>query len=327
MDAMTAGLRWGMMAQAVFLPPRRKPRPMTPPAPPFAHLTVIGCGLIGGSFLMACRQAYPTMTIHAVDRDAQTLQFLLRHDLARHVSPTLPTHLEPGHLVLLATHLRDSLSLLEALAPHVSDHDVLVSDVGSCKRAICTRGAELLGARFIGGHPLAGKEFSGVGHATPLLFHGKPYALCPAAGESHPLADALRQVLSVGLGAHVRELPADEHDRAMAFVSHFPQLYAVLLANLLGRHQPGHLLALHGAGLDDQLRLAASPYALWRDVFAFNEDNLREILGLFGGLCAEAEPLLTQPAMAMWFERANEAHHAFHQSRLPGSIASVSTGD
>lgn len=275
---------------------------------------------------MACRQAYPAMTLRAVDNCPDTLQYLLRHDVAHHTSLTPPTTFAPDHLVILSAHLRQSLTLLETIAPSIPESGVLVSDAGSCKRAICARGAELLGARFIGGHPLAGKEFSGVRRATPLLFHHKPWALCPVspisedqeAAEDHKQRLApLRRLLRDGLGAMIQEVDPERHDRAMAFVSHFPQLYAVLLANLLNRNQPGQLLGLHGAGLDDQLRLAASPYGLWRDVFDLNSDNLRDILGLFRQLCDEADPLLTQPAMATWFERANQAHQAFHQKPTP----------
>ncbi len=284
---------------------------------PFRHLTVIGLGLIGGSLAMAAKERFPELTVHAVDSHAESLQYALRSKIADQVSLTLPPVLEAGHLVVIATHLSDSLKMLEALAPVVQGEDVLVSDVGSCKRAITALGRQLLPSQFIAGHPMAGKEFSGIMHATSLLFAGKAYLFCPHEQTDPVRLDTLKGFVQ-GLGAMPREIDPDTHDRYMAYVSHLPQLYAVLLTNLLYRHEPGRLLALHGGGLDDQLRLAASPYAMWRDIFQQNADNLSGVLKELQGIIEEAAPLLAADGESLqpWFERSNEVHQAFHAIRL-----------
>ncbi len=288
---------------------------------PFKYLTVIGTGLLGGSFAMACRQMYPDLHIQAVDSSEKTLQYALRAQVVDKVSLKLPVDFEEDHLIVLATHLTASIDLLKELTPKVKGRNITVTDIGSCKRAICKLGEAVLPSQFIGGHPLAGKEFSGIEHATGLLFAQKPYAFCPPVyleqdAELQDRFDKLKAFITVGLRAKIGELDTEEHDRYMAFVSHFPQLYAIMLTNLLHRNQPGKLLAFHGAGIDDQLRLAASPYEMWRDIFELNQDNILSVIQQFSSMATEAEDVLTKPPMAMWFNRANELHQEFHEFRL-----------
>lgn len=298
--------------------------PLTSHPTLFNHITVFGAGLIGGSFLMACR-AKPELHIRAVDPHDETLQYLLRAQTVDQVSLTFPNEFAENHLIVLAAHLDTNIELLQTLAPKVKDRDdVLITDIGSCKQAICDLGDAILPHHFVGGHPLAGKEFSGVKHATPLLFAGKPFAICPPTPyPTDPTitgnVEHLMQFIETTLHAKVGTLDRAQHDKAMAYVSHFPQLYATLLTNLLAQNRPGELLGFHGAGMDDQLRLAASPYAMWQHVFDQNRDHLLDVIRQSRALLEEAETLLSgqhpAPTMATWFERANTIHREFHQFR------------
>jgi prephenate dehydrogenase len=298
--------------------------------PIYRHLTVIGCGLLGGSWLMAAKESNPTLHTRAVDTNAETLQYLLKAHVADDVSLTLPTQWESNHLVIIATHLTASLEVLKQLAPLVQhDPTLTVSDIGSCKRAIVALGQELLPNQFVGGHPLAGKEVSGVQNATSLLFAGKPYVLCPNVANATPayaqhIAN-LKHFIETTLRAGVGTQTVDTHDRAMAFVSHLPQLYAVVLTQLLAQNRPAELLAFHGAGMDGHLRLAASPYDMWHDVVLQNADNLKEVIGQCKALLAQLETQLnaihTTPTedanalLAQWFTSANTIHQRFHQAK------------
>ena len=299
-------------------------------SPYYGHLTVIGCGLLGGSWLMAAKDAHPNLHTRAVDTNAETLQYLLKAQAADDVSLTLPTQWEPNHLIIIATHLTASLEVLKQLAPLVqNDPTITISDIGSCKRAIVLLGQDLLPDQFVGGHPLAGKEVSGVKNATSLLFAGKPYVLCPnSTNPSITYAqrvEHLKQFIETTLRARVGTQDINTHDRAMAFVSHLPQLYAVVLTQLLAKNRPGELLAFHGAGMDGHLRLAASPYEMWHDVVLQNADNLKEVIGQCKELLAQLETQLdciaTTPTddhtalLAQWFEGANVIHQRFHQAK------------
>lgn len=295
---------------------------------PFKRLTIFGLGLIGGSLAMAARERFPDWQIQGVDLHAETLQYALRSRIIDKAALNIgeaATWFESAspdepQLIVLAAHLDQNLELLELLAPLVRGRPFLVTDIGSCKRRIAELGQKLLPIEFIAGHPMAGREFSGIEGATPLMFVGKAYLLCP---HSQPDSQRLEwlQAFVKGLGANPRLIDAERHDRYMAYVSHLPQLYAVMLTNLLYRHEPGHLLAYHGGGLDDQLRLAASPHRMWGQVFAQNEDNMAAVLTELRQMIDEVLPLLDGGAnaknetMKLWFARANEVHRQFQAIR------------
>ncbi len=278
----------------------------------FERLTVIGFGLIGGSFAMAAREMCPDLWIQAVDPDSKTLTYAISSEVVDKVSLTLPESFEENHLVVLATHLSDSLEILKDLAPRVAGKDILVSDVGSCKRAICALGETLLPRQFVGGHPMAGKEFSGVRQATSLLFAGKTFFVCPPADFPEETLSRLEEALRA-FRMVPRRIDPETHDRYMAYMSHLPQLYSIVLTNLIHAHEPARMLPLHGGGIDDQLRLAASPYPMWRDVFIQNQDNLRMVLRELTGLLQQADGDLDTDAMVSWFERSNFLHQEFQE--------------
>ncbi len=296
---------------------------------PFKRLTVIGLGLIGGSLAMAARERFPGWHIQGVDPNAETLQYALKHQIIDQASLTLPDAFEEEQLIIIAPHLTASLETLRALAPNVRGKRIVVTDIGSCKRDITALGQELLPTQFIAGHPMAGKEFSGIENATALLFAGKSYLFCPHDKTDPDTLEQLKH-FAQSLGGIPRLIDAERHDRYMAYVSHLPQLYAILLTNLLYRHEPGHLLAYHGGGLDDQLRLAASPYAMWSDVFARNADNLTQVLTELRNMIDEVLPLLkpqenASATLEPWFERSNEIQRQFHAIRLSRSIGQSPT--
>jgi prephenate dehydrogenase len=279
----------------------------------FERLTVIGLGLIGGSIAMAARERFPHWQVTGVDPKAESLQYALKHQLIDQAALTLPERFEDNHLIVIACHVTPALDVLRQLAPLIQGQNILVTDIGSCKQKITALGQSLLPTQFIAGHPMAGKEFSGIAHATPLLFAGKSYLLCPHA-QSVPQALESLQAFVRTLGAHPKLIDAEKHDRYMAYVSHLPQLYAVMLTQLLYKNEPGHLMAYHGAGLDDQLRLAASPYEMWGDILCQNADHLETALLGLRAVIDEALPLLREgdrDGLKVWFDRANEMHSQF----------------
>ena len=156
-----------------------------------------------------------------------------------------------------------------------------------------TAGADL--ASLCGTHPMAGKESSGPAAATASLFVGRPWALCPSARTS-PAALAAARSLAERCGGVPLELPAAEHDAAVALVSHLPQVAASALAAVLLAHAPGEL-RLAGPGLQDTSRIAASAPALWVEVLTQNAAavaplvrNLAAELGRCGDSAGEPRP-------------------------------------
>ncbi|MEB3205966.1 MAG: prephenate dehydrogenase/arogenate dehydrogenase family protein [Vampirovibrionales bacterium] len=317
---------------------------------PFQRLTVVGVGLIGGSVALAARRAWPELWIEAVDAaaDVQAYAQLLVDDEANAVfqrvysdiseifaNPTPSEHadsLATSHLIVIAAHLSANRELLQRLSDVLPpDANPVISDIGSCKRQICALGESLFPEQFIGGHPLAGRERSGLAMAQATLFDGKPWLFCPPEGAT---VDSRLQAFVAGLGAaRVITLTPARHDMIMAFISHFPQLYSTLLINLLdqaGREDPQHavdLLQFQGTGIAGHLRLAASPYAMWHEVFSENADNLSSVLRAWQALTSQAQGVLASsfdnehqedapqdvlnPLLETWFTRANTLYDTF----------------
>ena len=293
---------------------------------PYQTIIVVGLGLIGGSFMLALRERYPNTTLIGVDANAETVQQALKNrwvnqaylQLADVPLETLSSTSNTHQLIVLASHLSVNEALLEAIAPRVQAlPSVTVMDLGSCKRKITTMGQHLLPSQFVGGHPMAGREKGGLGNASALLFFGKRFLLTPHEGlVGSETLQRLEQLLKA-IGVNPVYMSAEEHDRTMAFMSHLPQLYAVLLTNLISRYEPGKLLGNHGGGIDDQLRIAASPYAMWGDVFTENSDNMREVLAEMIAMLQELHQKIDSPELADWFAISNQIHAAFHQLKQP----------
>jgi prephenate dehydrogenase len=302
------------MLSSVVQTNREPPTTRKDMATGFKFLTVIGLGLIGGSFAMAVRAVFPDIHILGVDEDEEALTYAIRAGIVDKVSRQLPERFEENHLVVIATHLNSSLKVLSAVAKTLTDltvENVLVMDVGSCKRQICELAETVLPEKFIGGHPMAGKEFSGIEQATSLLMMGKWFLLTPLKNTPHDALVRLEAFLT-SLGTLPKIVDGEHHDRYMAYVSHLPQLYAIGLTNLLFQHEPARLLSYHGGGIDDQLRLSASPYVMWRDVYAQNQDNVKAALD---GLIRELQLLsenLSGEALETAFLQANMVHRVFH---------------
>jgi prephenate dehydrogenase len=170
----------------------------------------------------------------------------------------------------------------------LAEPDTFVTDAASTKRSVCGIAAESFhqgGAHFLGGHPMAGKEISGIAAAEATLFRGSKYALIRhSSRETSDKGRESRVAQFVAViekfGAEPVWIDADAHDRAAAVVSHLPQLLSVALASVVRDQtdETGLPVTLAGRGLRDALRLAGSPYSVWRDIILTNTDNLERVL-------------------------------------------------
>jgi len=247
-------------------------------------ITIIGCGLIGGSMALSLKRRRPDCTVACLDlperlpaiREAGiTDQVGTMDDAARHVPES--------SIVILATPVQSVLDTLDLLSPFLRD-GTIVTDVGSTKKKIMTEAPKLLppGVHFIGGHPMAGSERSGVEAADALLFSERVYALCPYQDTpSNALLTMIELVES--LLALPITIDPEEHDRIMAMVSHLPQLIAVALMNtaLAGDAEHGMLDKMAGRGFLDMTRLAASDYGIWKGILETNADAIRNAVDQF----------------------------------------------
>jgi len=249
----------------------------------FSRITIIGTGLIGGSFALASRRAGFLGQIIGCDREAVLAK--ARDFGAIDQAIAAPEEAVKGSdLVVLATPVGSIIDLLERIGPLVSP-DALITDVGSTKIEIMSRARDVFGTdvakRFLPGHPMAGKENSGVEHADADLFRDAVWLLTPFLGQdlNHPNIAAFTELLKK-TGTRVLSFDPHEHDRICALVSHLPQMistaFASTLVDELGDDpQAG---AIGGRALREMTRIAGSPYSMWRDIALTNTKNIQDAL-------------------------------------------------
>jgi prephenate dehydrogenase len=239
--------------------------------PIFPRIGIVGLGLIGGSIALAARQIWPSSLVIAVD-NKDVLETAMRLHAIDVAADDLIV-LAEADLVILAAPVRQNLALLAELDENVRQPAV-VTDTGSTKRDIVAA-AKRLPARFtfIGGHPLGGAAKSGLEHARPDLFKGRPWLFTPSGDGS---GEALDKLLSFvrALGAEPKVVGVAAHDRLLAYLSHLPQLTASALMGVVGEAVGDEGLALAGRGLTDTTRLASSPAEIWKDIAATNADEI-----------------------------------------------------
>jgi prephenate dehydrogenase len=252
----------------------------------FRRVAVIGTGLIGGSFALALRKYFPDSVVVGWDK-TQVLRHALERGAVHEAIPDLTLAVAGADLIYVALPVGHTIELLPEIA-RLAPTNALVTDASSTKRSVCAVAAESFhegGAHFLGGHPMAGKEISGIAAADANLFRGSKYALIRASAKEK--GDKEREPRVAGFVALIEKLSAEPvwleaevHDRAAAVVSHLPQLLSVALAGVVRSQtdETGLPITLAGRGLRDALRLAGSPYSVWRDIILTNSDNLERVL-------------------------------------------------
>ncbi|MDQ6760959.1 MAG: prephenate dehydrogenase [Acidobacteriota bacterium] len=265
-------------------------------------IAIYGVGLIGGSFALALRKGGFAGRILGVSSPGTLTRALENRIIDEAASPESAA--QQADVLYLAQPVRAILDSLPELNKWVRP-DALITDAGSTKQAIVAQAAEsLMGAQFLGGHPLAGKESRGLPSADADLFRGRTYVLTPASADALATPRA-REFLSwlERIGAVPTIMDAEEHDRTVALTSHLPQLGSVALAMLLAQKNCVDQGAF-GPGLLDSTRLALSPYEVWADILATNSGFIDQALTAFIAVLETLRHDLTKPEMSAHFGTA-----------------------
>jgi prephenate dehydrogenase len=274
------------------------------------QITIIGTGLIGGSLGLAFRRKKFAGRIMGCDREAALEKARARGAIDAG-TPHLTDAVHGSQLVILATPVLAIIDLIERLGPALPAK-ALLTDVGSTKAAIIERAVKVFGKhagqRFLGGHPMAGKESSGIDYADPDLFHNAVWFFTPVPRQTlHDGVIAEYAGWIDAMGARIAMLPAQEHDRLCAWISHVPQMISTALAAALveefGADAP--LLPAGGRALQEMTRISASPYSMWRDVAISNKKNLEKALWKVEQRLAHIRENLATRGLAEEFEQAH----------------------
>ncbi|HSI24317.1 MAG TPA: prephenate dehydrogenase/arogenate dehydrogenase family protein [Methylotenera sp.] len=279
-------------------------------------LVIFGVGLIGGSVALALKKAGNAPQIIGVGRTQESLKAALDLSVIDVATSDISFALKDADLVLIATPVAQTPAILAAIKPYLSAHTI-ITDAGSTKGDVLSYAHEVLGTKsnqFIGGHPIAGAEKSGVTAAMADLYMNKNVVLTPTDNTS-PEAISIAKQLWQTCGANVSEMTAATHDSIFAAVSHLPHLLAfALVDDIASRPNAAQLFGFAASGFRDFTRIAGSHPEMWRDISLANKNALLSEINAFETELSTLKTMLQNEDSAglqALFERASVARNAW----------------
>jgi len=277
---------------------------------PPRQITIIGTGLIGGSLALALKKRNFRGRIVGCDR-APVLERAQEKGVIDAALTNPADAVQGSSWVVLATPVVAVIDLIERLGPALPAK-TLLADVASTKGEVVARARKTFGKaaaqRFLPGHPMAGKEQSGVEFADPDLFQGAAWFVTPLPGQdvySGLSGEFLEWVERIG--ARIASVSPREHDQLCAWISHLPQMISTALAaSLVDEFGDAPLLEAGGRALREMTRISSSPYSMWRDIAITNKANISDALLKLEQRLAHIRENLDSRELAAEFERAHE---------------------
>lgn len=271
-------------------------------------ISIIGLGLIGGSIASALKNVRFSGVIVGVDPNLENLKTAKEKGLVDIITNNIKEVVEEADLIIIATPLRYYEGIFKEISLHIKG-DTIITDVGSVKGYVHELAKKLLPkeVKFIGGHPMAGSEKSGVNAANPYLFENAYYFL--TADNLELLSQEINKLKGFIqlLGAYPVTTSIQKHDQIVAYISHTPHLMAVILSNMLDINKNFSFIPFVGGGFRDTTRIAAGNPDMWRDIFLQNKEELLKGIESCEGLIKEFKELLIKEDIGRIDELLNKA--------------------
>lgn len=248
----------------------------------FSRVAILGLGLMGGSLALALRDAGVAMRVVGYDRTPEVATRACTRGMVDEASFSVAEAVGGADLVVLAVPVVTERALLEQAIPHLTA-GAIVTDLGSTKRAVVSWAEELLppDVHFVGGHPMAGRELSGLDASDATLYRGAVWCLTPTPQADRAAVQRLSSLIAT-LGASPVLLDADRHDYLIAGVSHLPILAAAGLVRTLARDAGwADLMLLAAGGFRDTTRVASGDPRMARDICLTNRDEILRWLDVY----------------------------------------------
>ena len=278
-----------------------------------AHIAIVGLGLMGGSLAAALSGKCASIT--GIDTNAKSLEYALEKGLVVRAAADLEKGLDGVDAVILAAPVRTILKLLDKLAASIRV-ECLVMDLGSTKREIVARMERLPGnLQSIGGHPMCGREVSGIQQADGQLYQNQPFILVPHSRTGEGTLNFARQVVEAA-GSRLVMMEPRQHDRIVAAVSHLPYLISCGLvgtAEATATDESGLVWEVAASGFRDTSRLAASDITMMVDILLTNRKAILNSVNMFKSqldklehlIAAEEDELVRQILVNIYERRKN----------------------
>lgn len=280
----------------------------------------IGLGLIGGSVAKAIRKYYPNFEIIAFDKNRETLALAVQENIIDTACSSIDAHFSECGYIFLCAPVSCNAAYLAQLKSIITDNCIL-TDVGSVKTSIHEE-IQALGMEenFIGGHPMAGAEKSGLANAKAHLIENAYYILTPSKKISEEKINAYKQLITT-LKAIPVVLDYREHDIITGTISHLPHIIAATLVNYVRDHdnQDELMKALAAGGFKDITRIASSSPVMWQQICLKNRNNISQILGGYIHALKQAKEAVdsgSEAALYSLFETSRD-----YRNSIPGASA------
>ena len=262
----------------------------------FNSVAIVGVGLIGGSFALSARQKGIFNHIVGIGRTPENLRKARDLNVVDEFTLNLDEGVKNAELVVIATPVSNIIPIIKKILPALKK-GAIITDVGSVKNEIMieTDKLSLPGVFFVGSHPIAGTENSGVEAAFSDLFLGKKCILTPSE-KTDPSALEKIKNLWMSVGSEVFFMDSEQHDQILGAVSHLPHMIAFALVNYLHEinNEKESVFKFSGGGLKDFTRIAASHPIMWKDIALMNKENLVNLMEGFQKTLEELKELINR---------------------------------
>jgi len=272
------------------------------------QVTIIGVGLIGGSFALDLKQHLPGVSISGIDQNEAHLKDALKLGIIDQVGAF--NHLINADLVVLSIPVNAAIRVLPEILDLIADHTVVI-DMGSTKDGICNAVAtHPRRANFLATHPIAGTEFSGPSAAMKGLFKNKTNIICELDSTLPHLSEAVLTLFKT-LEMHLRFMPAKAHDKHIAYVSHLSHISAFMLGKTVIEKEKNErdIFDMAGSGFASTVRLAKSSPEMWTPIFKQNKTNVIETLEEYINNLAHFKKLMEQDDFEAIFSEMESTNH------------------
>ncbi len=282
----------------------------------FKNIAIIGVGLMGGSFALALKDKGYKGAITGIGRNKDNLVRAKERGIIDDYSTVHADGVKEADLIVLASSVGQFEPIAKSIRKSIKN-GAIVTDVGSVKAEIIRMVVPLMpaGVSFVGAHPIAGKECSGIDAATAGLFNNATCIITPTTDTDKK---AMEKVIDVWkkVGARTILMSPEEHDLVFAAVSHLPHIVAYALVNSIMDVDKG-VLHYGGRGLKDMTRIALSPTELWRDICANNRADILKTLRTFSASLSHMINLFEDSdwrGLEKEFTRAKEARQGIESN-------------